>query len=87
MLPTEILPNMLQPFYYTGKSSYSLLGSVSQIYPKVKSKLNSHRERDKKKNSNPKEGILSMLLIRERSENAFLEDFMPDACPSNREYR
>lgn len=74
---------MLQPFYYTCKRSYRVLGTVSQRHPKVKGKFKSDRERDKK---NPKEGILSVFWIRDSSENVFLEDLIPDACPINGEY-
>lgn len=80
---------MLQTFYYTFKSSYRVLGSVSQIHTKVKGKFNSHKERDlksQKKEKRKKKGILSMFFFRDRSENVFLEDFIPDACQSNREY-
>lgn len=89
ILPTEILPNMLQTFYYIFKSSYRVLGSVLQIHTKVKGKFNSHKEGFKKSKIKKKEkekGILSMCFFRDRSENVFLEDFIPDACQSNREY-
>lgn len=36
-MPTEILPNMLQPFYYTCKRSYRVVGTVAQIKWKVSS--------------------------------------------------
>lgn len=47
ILPKEILPNMLQPFYYICKRSSRILGSISEINLKMKGKFNSHRERDK----------------------------------------